>query len=138
MSREVSMQFGRPGTVNRGSASSGGGWQAVLLGTDTSGNTTQNNFELFDSLSNYSAIFAMILFNWSNASNIVYAASAQVPVSFLKDHTDYNINLYRQVSNGSTAYEISLGIKYVDDTHILLNKTRTSYSFRTVWIYGIK
>lgn len=112
--------------------------QAVLLGTDTSGNTSQTNFELSDSIQNYSSIFVLILFNWSNTSNITYGASAQVPVPVFQNFTDYFINVYRQVSNGSNSYEISLGLKYVDDTHIYLNKTRSTYSFRTLWIYGIR
>ena len=137
MSRKVSMQFGKPGTVSRGAAGSNSG-QAVLLGTDTSGNTSQTNFELSDSIQNYSEIFVLILFNWSNASNISYAASTQVPVSVFQNFTDHFINVFRQVSNGSTTYEISLGLQYVDDTHIYLNKTRSTYSFRTLWIYGIR
>ena len=137
MSREVSMQFGKPGGVSGGSSGSNRG-QAVLLGTDTSGNTSQTNFELSDSIQNYSEIFVLILFNWSSASNITYAASAKVPVSVFQNYTDFFINVYRQVSNGSTTYEINLGLQYVDDTHIYLNKTRSTYSFRTLWIYGIR
>lgn len=137
MARQVSMQFGKPGTVSRGAAGSNSG-QVVLLGTDTSGNTDQSNFELSDSIQNYSAIFIMVLFNWSSASNISYAASRQVPTAILPDFTDYNINVLRLEATGSNNYELGLYIKYVDDTHILINKSRTSYSFRTLWIYGIR
>ena len=129
----VSMQFGGDSIVENANS-----FQPVLLGTDTSGNTSQSNFELSDNLSNYKYIQIICLFNWSSATNIHYFIIPQVPVAFLDLYSDYNILVFRQPAYGSRNDTLELYIQKVDENHIKIEKIRDAYSFKTIYVYGIR
>lgn len=136
MGISVSMQFGKPGTVGGGRSS--GGSQPILLGTDSSGNTNQTKFQLSDGLQNYSSIFALVEFNWASASNVNYEITSPIPIPIFASFTDYPFTVMRQVGGGTSNYEVLLRLQYVDSNHISITKTHTTYSFKTVRIYGIR
>lgn len=136
MSRQVSMQFGKSATSNNNSSSVGFG--AVLIGTDSSANTSQSSFELTDSLQNYRGIQVLALMNWSSASNIKYLLSPIIPTAILDATQDYGILAFRQPATGSNNYNIEITVTKVDETHLKLEKGNNTYDFRTVYIYGIK
>lgn len=133
MGINVSMQFGGDSTVKNANS-----FQPVLLGTDTSGNTSQNNFELSDNLSNYKYIQIICLFNWSSSTNIHYFITPQVPVVFLDLYANYNTLVFRQPAYGTRNDTIEFYIQKVDENHIKLEKIREAYSFRTIYVYGIR
>lgn len=136
MARQVAMQFGKSGTSNNNSSSVGFG--AVLIGTDSSANTSQSNFELTDSLQNYRGIQVLALMNWASTSNIRYLLSPIIPTAILDATQDYGVLAFRQPATGSDNSNLQLHVTKVDDTHLKLEKGNNTYDFRTVYIYGIK
>ena len=131
MSKTLAMEFGSSGMVRN--VRSG----VELIGTDDSGNTSQSNFELSGNLNRYRAIQILVYMNWSSSSDTGYQLSPQIPIAILDAVDTDGLYAVRQVATGSNSYVLTLTVKKVDDTHIALTKSRTTYSFRTIYIYGI-
>ena len=131
MSKTLAMGYGTSGSIR--SARSG----IELIGTDDSGNTSQGNFELSNNLNRYRAIQILVYMNWSSSSDTGYQLSPQIPIDILDAVGTTGLYAVRQVATGSNSYSLALVVKKIDDTHIALTKSRSSYSFRSIYIYGI-